>query len=53
MSLALLGVSQAQPTASWDRQGRGWLSPEQRLFDIFMGVCHTALFLPLDLTLTD
>ena len=53
LSLALLGVSLTQLTACWDRQGKHSLSPEQRLFDIFMCVCHTALFLPPDLTLTD
>lgn len=48
LSLALLGLSQAELAACWDRQGERWLSPERRLF-----ICHTALFLPPDLTLTD
>lgn len=46
LSQALPGVSLAQLAVGWDRQGKHWLSPEQRLFDTFMHDCHTALFLP-------
>lgn len=52
LSLALLGTSHAQLAAYWDRQGKHWLSPEQRLFGIIVCVCHKVFFLTPDPTLT-
>lgn len=49
--LAVLGASLAQLTACWDRQGKHWLSPEQRLFGIIVCVCHNVFFLTPDPTL--